>query len=312
MEGKVTKKKKWDLIANWQYYSMVLPALALFFSFAYLSLPGVVLAFKKYDASATSILGGTWVGFENFRTFFQSPKFSQLLTNTFLINITNLVLGTGSSIGFALLINELNFAKAKKVYQNILFLPTFFSVLLVARFLSLLLGNENGVVNVLLNTLGLNSIPFYDTGGPWILIVVLTYIWKGVGYGLIVYLAVMSGFDREIYEAAYIDGAGRIKQMMKITLPLLVPTLIILVLMNIGRIFFGDFQLIYAIAGTTNTVLLSRLDIIETYLFRMVTGAVPDYGLAGAVGLFQTMLGFVMLFGSNAAIKLYNKDYALF
>jgi putative aldouronate transport system permease protein len=198
------------------------------------------------------------------------------------------------------------------VYQNILFLPTFFSVLLVARFLALLFNNERGLVNVLWENLGLSPIPFYDISAPWIAIIVFTYIWKGVGYSLIVYLAVITGFDKEMYEAAGIDGAGRIRQIFSITLPMLVPTVIILLLLAIGKIFFGDFQLIYAVAGTTNEALLKRLDIVETYLFRMVTGSTPDYGLAGAVGLFQTALGFVLIFGSNFLIKLYNKDYALF
>jgi ABC-type polysaccharide transport system permease subunit len=153
---------------------------------------------------------------------------------------------------------------------------------------------------------------FYENPNIWVPILVFTYIWKGVGYNLIVYLAVITGFDKEIYEASSIDGAGRVRQITSMTLPMLVPTIITLTLLSIGRIFFGDFQLIYAIIGNSHTILYERLDIIETYLFRMVTGTTPEYGMLGAVGLFQSVLGFICIFGSNILIKRYNKDYALF
>lgn len=305
------KIKKTDIVSNWQYYIMLLPAILVFFVFTYMSLPGIFLAFQRYTVTG-GLFGNEWIGFENFKTFFTGPYFWVTTRNTFIINISNLIVGTTASIVFALLLNELMANKSKKLYQNILFIPTFFSVLLVSRFLSLIFSNDRGILNNLLESIGMTRVAFYDSPQYWVPIVVFTYIWKGVGYNLIVYLATIMGIDRSIYEAAYIDGAGRMKQISTITLPLLLPTILILTLMNVGRIFYGDFQMIYAIVGTSNTSLMETLDIIETYLFRMVTGATPDYGLAGAVGLYQTVLGFIMIFGSNTFVKLYDKDYALF
>lgn len=312
---KMRNNKFFRVLKNWQYYVMVLPAIVLFFLFSYMAMPGIFLAFQRYTITG-GLFHNEWIGFENFIAFFEGPYFWRCTRNTFLINITNLVFGTFSSVLFALLLNEMNSAKGKKIYQNILFLPTFLSVLLVARFLDLMLNNNRGVINALFESMGFAPVMFYDTPGPWVGIIVFAYIWKGVGYNLIVYLAVISGIDREIYEAAAIDGAGRGSCMIKITVPLLLPTIIILSLFSIGRIFYGDFQLIHAVIGTTNYALMDSLDIIETYLFRSVTnagaGSAPDYGTAAAVSLFQTLLGFIMIFGTNTLVRLYNKDYSLF
>ena len=301
------------VLSNWQYYVMVLPAMILFFLFTYMSMPGMLLAFQRYTITG-GLFNNEWIGFENFQTFFGGPYFWRCTRNTFIINVTNLIFGTFFSVLFALLLNEMNSSKGKKIYQNILFLPTFLSVLMVARFLDLMLNNDRGVINGLFESMGFAPVMWYDTPSPWVGIIVFAYIWKGVGYNLIVYLAVIMGIDREIYEAASIDGAGRGSCMMHITVPLLMPTIIILSLFSIGKIFYGDFQLIQAVIGSSNYALMESLDIIETYLYRSVTSvtATPDYGVAGAVSMFQTVLGFVMIFGTNTLVKLYNKDYALF
>lgn len=303
--------KEFDIVKNWMYYLLILPAIALYFIFAYMPMPGIILAFKDFNFS-DGIFGSKWIGFENFKAFFTSSFFWRTTRNTFVINILNLIFSTSSAVIFAILINELFSHRAKKLYQSILFLPTFFSVLLIGRFVGLIFSDDKGILNNLLVSLGLKAIPWYQSPKYWIPIIIFVYIWKGVGYGLIVYLASILNIDEELYEAATIDGAGRIKQIFTITLPLLKPTIITLVLLSIGRMFYGDFQMIYAIVGNTNPDLLESLDIIETYLYRSVTSGNINYGMATAVGLYQTVLGFIFIFGSNYCIKKINKDYALF
>ena len=190
--------------------------------------------------------------------------------------------------------------------------------MLVARFVTLIFNGVDplGIFNQLREIFGGPVIDFYNDpkfSWAWLPILIGVCLWKGTGYNLIIYLAGIGGIDQDIYEAARIDGAGRLKQLRHITLPLLVPTVIILTLLSIGRIFYGDFQTVYAIVGT-NSNLYSRLDIIETYLYRQIklTGGVNMYGVSAAVALYQSALGFILIFGSNFIIKLYNKDYALF
>lgn len=313
--GKLSKKKKgirrFELVKNRGYYLLCLPAMLLFFLFAYMPMPGVLLAFKRYTITG-GIFSSPWVGWENFRMFFSGPDFLRVTRNTLIINLANLIFGTGFSILFALMLNELFSQKAKKSYQIIMFLPTFLSVLLVTRFVNLILNDSRGLLNMIIERSGGNAIAFYKNSAYWVPILVILNVWKGSGYGLIIYLASMTGIDSEIYEAARIDGAGRWKQLTRITLPLLVPTIVTLTLLSIGRMFYGDFQTIYALVGRDNYELMKTLDIIETYLYRTVTSASPNYGIAGAIGLYQTLLGFLMIFGSNLLVKKINPDYALF
>ncbi len=307
--------KKWELIKNWPYYVMILPVIVLFFVFAYLPIPGVILAFKSYTIDG-GIFGSPWVGLANFKMFFLGTAFLRTTRNVVLINTANIFFGMTCSIACALLINQLFSGKMQKIYQNILFLPTFFSALLVAKFFNLMLSNDKGLINVFLQSIGLDPVMWYNNSIYWIPIVVIAGIWKGLGYNIIVYLASISGIDEEIYEAAKLDGAGRVKQVFHITLPLLRPTIIMLLLLSIGRIFYGDFLFIYAFVGD-NYVLQETLDIIETYLFRGVIGgsnlsSTPDYGMSAAIGLYQTLLGFLVIFGSNLIVRKIDKDSALF
>ena len=309
--NKHKKKIKSNLLKYWFFYLLLLPAVILYFVFAYMPMPGVVLAFKNFNFS-DGIWKSPWVGLENFYSFFQSKFFLTTTRNTLIINFLNLIVGTSSAIFFALLLNELFADRMKKLYQSILFLPTFFSVLLIGRFVNLVFNDERGILNNFLTSIGLESIPWYQSPQYWIPIIIFVYVWKGVGYGLIIYLAGMVNIDEDLYEAAAIDGAGKLQMIFKITLPLIKPTIITMVLLSVGRMFYGDFQMIYAIVGTSNPDLLESLDIIETYLYRSVMQGNINYGLATAIGLYQTLLGFIFIFGTNTIIKRINKDYALF
>lgn len=312
-------KKDWrklELIKNWNMYLMALPVILLCFVFSYLPIAGVWLAFEKYTIQG-GIFGSEFVGFDNFRLFFESSDFLRLTRNVFVINFLNMLVGTLTTVVSAVILDQLFQQKVKKLYQTILFLPYFLSILIVVRFVDFFFDDTNGLVNAFLQQLGLPSVIWSDNADVWVPIVVGASTWKGLGYGIIVYLATITGIDETLYEAAKLDGAGRVRQIWSITLPMLKPTIVLLILMNIGRIFYGDFMFIYSFVGD-NYVLKERLDIIETYLFRNLTGGkasaavTPDYGLNAAIGLYQSLLGFIMIFGSNFIVKRIDKNLALF
>lgn len=310
-----TKFRKLDLIANWQAYLLSAPAIILFFIFSYLPLPGIVIAFKDFNVY-DGIWGSPWIEpiFSNFEFYFTSTFFGQTLRNTFLLNFLNLVLGTSLSLAAAIMLHEIFNKHFKKIYQSILFLPYFFSVILLGKLVTMFTDSNTGLINSLLTAFGMAPVVWTDVSWIWLPIVVFVFLWKNIGYSLIIYLASISGIDAEIYEAAEIDGAGRWQQILRITLPMLWPSVVMLVLLSIGRIFYGDFQLVYAIIGN-DVDMLKYTDIIETFLYRSVmepSTGVPQYAMSTAIGLFQTLLGLITIFLSNFAVKKYNKDYALF
>lgn len=290
---------------------MTVPALLIFSLFSYLPMPGIIMAFKDYNFKG-GIFGSPWNGLDNFKFFFDSPYFLRTTFNTLFINVCNMVVGTILAVGLAILLNELRGKTAKRLYQNCIFLPYFISAIAIGKFVALLFSSDKGLVNQLITFWGGTPVDWYSNPSPWVAIVVGFFQWKNIGYSIIVYLAAITGFDAELYEAAAIDGASRTKQILHITLPLLKPLVIIMTLMAIGRIFYGDFQMLYAIVGD-NGRLMPTTDIIETFMFRSIrTSVPPQYGMATAVGLYQSVLGFLAIFGSNWLIKRHNPDYALF
>lgn len=303
--------KKSELVKNWQCYLMALPAVLVFFLFSYLPLPGIILAFKDYNM-LDGIFGSPWAEplFSNFQFFFESEYFLRTTVNTFVINILGMIIGTSFSIIFALMVHELFSKKMKKTYQSILFLPYFFSVVLIGKLVVILFDQNVGLINSILNV----NIEWDYISWVWVPIVLAVGLWRGLGYNLIIYLVSINGIPAEIYESAEIDGAGRMRQIFSITLPILKPTIVILILLSIGRIFYGDFQLIYAVVGNS-VEKLKYTDIIETFLYRSVmepSTGVPQYAMSTAIGIYQTLLGLVTIFSSNYIAKKVDPDYALF
>jgi ABC-type polysaccharide transport system permease subunit len=288
---------------------MFLPAALVFFLFAYLPMPGIIIAFKDYNFR-DGIFGSPFIGLKNFAFFFNSDKALSTTLNTLWINFNNILWGTVIAVTFAILLNEVRHKGLKKVYQNLMFLPYFISAVVLARFVYMVFATDGGLANQLLTLLGQKTVNWYNDASHWVGIIVGANIWKSTGYAVIIYLAAITGIDHELYESASLDGANHFQQIWYITLPLLVPTIIILTLLAIGRIFFGDFQTIYAIVGE-NGRLLPTTDIIETYVFRSVRNN-AEFAMASAVGLFQSVVGFLLIFFSNQMVRFYNKDYSLF
>lgn len=267
-----------------------------------------MIAFEKYNYKKGLL--SDFVGLKNFEAFFKSTWAWQVTRNTVGLNLLFIITGTIASVGLALILNEVVHKRFLKVAQSTMLFPYFISWAVVAMMLYALLSTDTGLINRMLTGVGLEKISFYSTAKIWPLILVIMRLWKGIGYSSIIYLATITGMDSEIYEAASIDGASRWKQTTKLTIPLLMPTVCILTLMDVGRAFFGDFTMIYSIIGD-NGVLMPTTDIIDTFVFRTLRLS-GDASVAMAVGLYQSFVGFLLVFGVNKLVKKFYPDGALF
>ncbi|OXS59324.1 sugar ABC transporter permease [Cohnella sp. CIP 111063] len=288
--------------------ALAFPGLLFVLVFYYLPIFGLVLAFKNYNYS-DGILGSPWSGFDNFKFFFTSDAAYQVTRNTILLNLCFIVLSTILSVVFAILMFELG-RKSVKVYQTAMFFPYFLSWVVVSYVTYALLNPEMGVINMLLESFGMDEINFYFEPKYWPFILSFAYLWKSIGYALLIYYTGLMGIDRTYYEAAAIDGATRLQQVRKITLPLLTPLITLLTLLAIGKIFYSDFGLFYFIPANSGA-LYGTTEVIDTYVFRALRVS-GDIGMASAVGLYQSLVGFVLVLTVNAIVRRINKDNAIF
>jgi putative aldouronate transport system permease protein len=311
-------RKKNEFVKNRSYYLMMLPALIIFILFAYAPLPGLVLAFKNYDF-AKGIFGSPWNGLKNFRFYFYTSNWSRTTFNTLWINFNNTLWETVIAVAFAIFLNEIFNRFFKRTFQVLIFLPYFFSEVIIARFVYMFFNTDYGIVNQIIKLFGSDPVSWYTQPQYWVKILVTASVWKYAGYSIVIYLATIAGIDSEQFEAAEIDGANRFQQIWHVLLPNMVTTIIILNLLSIGRFFFGNFQLVYAVTGNYG-MLLPRTDIIETFIYRAVYnpggsalgGGGGDFGQLTAVGLYQSVVGMILVLGSNFLVRRYNRDAALF
>lgn len=310
---KINKKKKLSLFKtakkNKVLIFMLLPALLYFFIFSYIPMAGTVVAFKNYNFS-DGIFGSPWIGFENFKYFFLSGQAFRVTRNTFLYNSVFIISNTLLQMGVAILISELGGKFFKKFAQTSMFLPYFISWVVVGMMAYNFLNYDHGTINSIISKFGGEKINFYATTWAWPFILVFFSAWKNVGYGSILYLAAIMGIDSEIYEAAKIDGANIFQRIFKVTIPCLVPTLIILTLLAIGNIFKGDFQMFYQIVGN-NGPLFNTTDVIDTFTVRSLIQS-GEIGMSAAAGLYQSVFCFITILITNYIVKRYDKDYSLF
>ncbi len=308
--GKIRKSGFIAEIRKHKYvYLLAIPGIVYFIIFSYLPMLGLVVAFKDYKMNL-GIFGSAWNGLENFKFFFESGHAWRVTRNTVLLNLMFITTITFSQIMISILINEVKNKLFKRVSQSILFLPYFMSWIVVSVIVMGFLESDTGTVNKILQSLGMEQVGWYSTPALWPGLLAVFNVWKWTGYGVVIFLATMAGIDTEYYEAATIDGASKFQQIFNITLPLLVPTIMILTLLSIGRIFFGDFGMIYGLIGD-NAMLFRTTDVIDTYVYRALR-QMSDFGMAGAVGLFQSLMGFVLVLVSNQLARKYRSDGALF
>ncbi len=290
-----------DISKNRAIYLMVLPVVLYFFIFKYLPMYGAVIAFKDYSV-AKGIWASDWVGFDHFRTFFSSYYFGRVLRNTFLISFYNLIFGFPAPIILALLLNEIRVKWFKSVVQTVSYLPHFISLVVICG-LIIDFTNRGGVIQSILEFFGGESGSLLNNPSNFRTVFVTSSVWQEVGWASIIYLAALSGINPDLYEAARVDGAGRFRQIWSITLPGLVPTIMILLILRIGGLMDVGFEKIILLYNP-NTY--ETGDVISSFVYRMGLAQGNDYSYTTAVGLFQSAINFVLLISANSLSRRFS------
>ena len=276
----------------------------------YVPMLGVFLAFKSYSLRK-GVFGSDWCGLDNFKFLFQTKDAFIMTRNTLVYNLAFIIIGTVLSIAVAIMMCELGERKRVKGFQALLLLPNLLSWVVIGFIVYAFLNADSGYINnTILKLLGIDPISWYSTTGPWPAIIVIVYLWKNIGYMSIVYMASISGIDKSIYEAAAIDGSTKMRQIFKITIPMLKPTIVTLVLMSVGRIMYSDFGLFYQVPQNSGA-LFDVTQTIDTYVYRGLM-QLNDVGMSAAAGLYQSLIGFVLVMLANTIVRKIDADNALF
>lgn len=288
---------------------MLLPAVIYVVIFSYVPMTGIILAFKKYNYSG-GIYFSPWSGLKNFKALLIAGKLGIVTRNTLLYNIAFIFLGVIFEMGGAILLNQIIGRRFKKVSQSFMFLPYFISWVVAGAIMYNIFNYEKGIVNTILTALGQERFDLYNTPLAWPFVLIFLKLWKGTGYGSVVYLAAITGMDQEMFEAASIDGANEWQKIRYLTIPSLTPTMMVMVLLAIGNIFRGDFGLFYQTVKSS-ALLQPTTDVIDTYVFRLLIDS-SDFGVSSAAGLYQSVLCFVSIMICNGIVKKIQPDYALY
>ncbi len=309
MELAAPKKDKMKINRRgdrWQLYLMLSPAVLLVLVFVYMPLGGLVMAFQDYKPYL-GIMGSEWVGMEQFKFLFEYPDSLQVIWNTLRIAVLKLVFGFISTMGFALLINEVRLKVLRSTVQTFVFLPHFLSWVVLGGIFIELLNPDSGLVNQALQALGFNPIFFLGDNNWFLFTVVSSEVWKEFGYGSIIFLAAIVGINPALYEAAQIDGAGKWKQMLHITLPSLIPTIAVVLTLSLSQILNAGFDQIF---NLYNPLVYEKGDIIDTFVYRigLIDG---NYSFSTAIGLFKSIVSLILILGAyRIAYKV--ADYKIF
>lgn len=285
------KSKRISMQNMWQYYAMLIPGVVLTFIFCYIPLYGVIIAFEKYNVGLG--FNSPWIGFDNFRYLFSQPTFTRTIWNTLYISIWKLALGIVVPVTVAVLLNEMKGDGLKRFYQTLIYIPNFLSWIIMAGVLMDILSST-GAINIILTKLGFAPVDFLGNAKvfPWTMIV--SDVWKGFGYGTIVYLAALTGIDPSLYESAMLDGASRWQQIKNITIPLLMPTVVLMTVLALGSVLNAGFDQVY---NLYSPAVWETSDIIDTYVYRLGIQQ-AQYAVGAAVGLFKSLVSAIMVITS--------------
>ncbi|MGG1514557.1 ABC transporter permease subunit [Paenibacillus oryzisoli] len=291
----------WKSIKRDKYlYMMLVPVVAFYLLFKYAPMFGEIIAFKNYRF-ADGIWGSEWVGLKHFHKLFSSPDFLNILKNTLLLNVYNVVFGFPVPIVLALLLNELRVEWFKRLVQNLLYVPHFISWVVLGGIVIALLSPSSGIVNIVLHKVfGIEPIYFLASKFWWPIMFVLSGIWHSAGWNTILYMAAITGIDPQLYEAARIDGAGRLRQIWHITLPGIRSTIAILLVLKMGYMMDVGFEQIFILQ---NSAVFEVADVISTYVYRMGLQNV-QYSYTTALGLFQSVIGLILIVSMNRVVKM--------
>lgn len=297
-EGTIGTRIKKELKRNYCVYIMAIPVIVYFLLFCYGPMFGVVIAFKQYDM-AKGILASKWVGLKYFIEYFHSEYFVRTVRNTLLISFYDIIIGFPIPIIFALMLNEIVNVRFKKLVQNVTYLPHFISMVVMCGIISDFFATE-GAATRLIAALGGEKVNYLGLAKYFRRIFVGTNIWQAFGWESIIYLAALTGVDKQLYEAAEIDGAGRFKQLIHVTLPGIIPTIVIMLIMRIGQVMSVGYEKIILLYGPST---YETADVISSFVYRRGLGETMQYSYSTAVGLFQSVINLVFLITTNAISK---------
>lgn len=298
-----------EIRSNGSAYLLIVPAAIYTLVFGYFTLPYMLIAFQKFNFK-TGLFNSDWVGFDNFRFFFSSPRAWEVTFNTLKLNFLFIIVGTLAAMALAILFNELRSRWFSRVTQSTILFPHFLSWVIVSYIIYSLLSTDYGILNRILAFFHIDPVNWYASPQYWTWILTISAVWKDLGMNLVIYLAAITGIDDSYYEAGRIDGATRWQLIRHITIPLMLPTVSILTLLALGKIMYGSFDMIYAIVKD-NGLLYPTVDVIDTYVFRSLR-TIGNPAQAMAVGLYQSVVGFILVWSSNKIVKKVNPDHALF
>ncbi len=289
-------------LRHWQLYVMTLPAVVYIFLFAYKPMYGVIIAFKDYSLRK-GILGSEWVGFDNFERFFNSYWFPIILKNTITISVLSLILSFPIPIILALMVNEIKKERVKRLFQTVSYAPYFISTVVICGMITMFLNPSTGIINTFIQALGFEPVYFMQDSGMFKWVYVISGIWQGSGWGAIIYFAALSGVDQSLLEAAEIDGAGRFQRIIYINFPVLVPTIIILFILNCGSLLNVGYEKVYLLQNTTN---LTGSEVISTYVYKMGLEN-QDFSFSTAAGLFNSVINSIILIVANMISRRFSE-----
>lgn len=294
---------------QWPFYIMMLPGLVYLLINNYGPMCGLFIAFKRIDYSK-GILNSPWVGFQNFKYLFATKDAVQITRNTILYNLAFIAIGTVMGIIVGIFLSELRHKFETKFFQTVILLPYLLSWVICAYIGYAFLSKESGIINNFLISIGRDPVDWYNDPSKWPAILIIVNLWKGIGYSSIIYLSSIIGIDRSLYESAMIDGASKWNQIRYITLPLLKSTVIMLTIMNVGRMFYSDFGLFYQMPMNSGA-LYSTTQTIDTYVYRALMQR-NDVGMSSAAGFYQSIVGFILVLTANTIVRKLSPDDAMF
>lgn len=288
---------------------MMIPGFLYLIINNYIPMFGIIVAFKNYNYSL-GIFGSKWNGLKNFKFLFKTKDAFTITRNTLVYNAVFIILGNSLGILIAILLNEIRSKMAKKTYQTIILLPFLLSIVIVSYIVYGIFSTEFGIANHMLTSLGKDRISWYSTPKYWPFILTFINLWKNMGYNTVLYYATLIGIDVSYYEAAVVDGASRWQRIRYITIPSLIPTITIMVLMAISRIFYSDFGLFYQVPLNSGP-LIDVTNTIDTYVYRGLREN-SNIGMSAAAGLYQSVVGFIMVIAANTLVKRMGNGNELF
>lgn len=308
------KKHRWNK-NDTELTILAFPTAVWYLLFSFIPMFGLIIAFKNYKVTAGesfiyNVIHSDWAGFKNFEFLIKSNDLFVILRNTILYNLAFILLGMILSVALAIMISLIYSKRKSKVYQTLMFFPYFMSWVVVAYFLDAFLNQDNGLINSMLRDGGNEPVQWYMSAGVWPAILIFMYLWKSTGYNMIIYLASISGIDTTLYEAAVVDGANKRQQVWYITLPCLKNVIIMMFILNVGKVFYSDFGLFFQLSQGAKGSIFNTTATIDTYVFNALQSSTP-VGMTAAVTFFQSVACCITILVANAIVKKIDSDSAI-